>query len=148
VKPTQQTPGASCSLGYPLRQTHCLHCDDELVLSNIVESNGKLFCCTGCRSVYELLHHLGLDDYYRLQETLSGKEYRQLPIDPASSESYEYVNQYSFIKHYTAEESPLRMNFYIEGIHCAACLWLIEKIPQTVTDIESVSLICPQMSQK
>lgn len=63
-----------------------------------------------------------------------------MPIDTVPSESYEYLNQDNFAKLYITEESPLRMNFYIEGIHCAACLWLIEKIPQTVTDIESVSL--------
>jgi heavy metal translocating P-type ATPase len=139
VEPTQQTPGANCSSGYHLRQTQCLHCGDELVPSTTVESNGKLFCCTGCRSVYELLHQLGLDDYYRLKETLNGREKRQIPV-AASSESYEYLNQDNFAKLYTTEESPLRMNFYIEGIHCAACLWLIERIPQTVIGIESVSL--------
>lgn len=32
------------------------------------------------------------------------------------------------------------MNFYIEGIHCGACLWLIEKIPDYSPHIESVSL--------
>ncbi len=139
MEPTQQTPGANCSSGYHLRQTQCLHCGDELVPSTTVESNGKLFCCTGCRFVHELLHQLGLDDYYRLKETLNVREKRQIPV-AVSSESYEYLNQDNFAKLYTTEESPLRMNFYIEGIHCAACLWLIERIPQTVIGIESVSL--------
>jgi heavy metal translocating P-type ATPase len=129
--------GTSQSL--PFKQTHCLHCGNELGATGVVESGGKAFCCRGCLSVYELLHHLGLDGYYKLKEALSADQ-KQVPIDPDSSESYEYLNQDNFIKLYTTEESPLTMNFYIEGIHCAACLWLIERIPRTVSDIESVSL--------
>jgi len=139
----QQTVGSisvNHSPNRTLKQTHCLHCGDELASSSVVESNGKLFCCPGCRSVYELLHQLGLDDFYRLKETLYKSEEIRLPIDPDSSESYEYLNQDNFIRLYTTEESPLIMDFYIEGIHCAACLWLIEKIPETVPDVESVSL--------
>ncbi len=139
IRETLCPPSAGYTLNQPLEQTHCFHCGDELVPSRVVESNGRLFCCTGCRSVYELLHQLGLDDFYRLKEALYKEEVRP-PIDPDSSESYEYLNQDNFIKLYTTEESPLTMDFYIEGIHCAACLWLIEKIPDTVPDVESVSL--------
>lgn len=124
---------------HPSKQTHCLHCGDGLLPTSIVESKGNSFCCSGCRSVYELLQQLGLEDYYKLKETLSSEK-KQLPINPDSSESYEYLNQDNFVKLYTTEESPLIMNFYIEGVHCAACLWLIERIPRTVPDIESVSL--------
>ncbi|MGH7799154.1 MAG: heavy metal translocating P-type ATPase metal-binding domain-containing protein [Thermodesulfobacteriota bacterium] len=73
MKTTQQAVHSFSSNYCPnqaLKQSHCLHCGSELVHSSIVESNDKLFCCTGCRSVYELLHQLGLDDYYKLEERL------------------------------------------------------------------------------
>ncbi|HEX3035509.1 MAG TPA: heavy metal translocating P-type ATPase metal-binding domain-containing protein [Thermodesulfobacteriota bacterium] len=137
---TANSFSADYSQGQTLKRTHCLHCGDELVPGSIVESNGNLFCCIGCRSVYEFLHQLGLEDYYKVKETFDEKQKKQLPIEPDSSESYEYLNQDNFVKLYTTEECPLKMNFYIEGIHCAACLWLIERIPERVPDVESVSL--------
>lgn len=117
--------------------THCQHCGEEIGLSNIVQSNGEYFCCTGCSSVYELLNTLGLGNFYRIKEEQQIEKTGR-PIN--SDEAYEYLNQDNFIDQYTCDESPLRMNFYIEGIHCGACLWLIEKIPDCDPEIESVSL--------
>ncbi|MEQ9618470.1 MAG: heavy metal translocating P-type ATPase metal-binding domain-containing protein [Deltaproteobacteria bacterium] len=117
----------------------CLHCGEELDSSNTVVSESGNFCCRGCMSVYELLHTLGLDNYYKIKDAQDiGKT--GAPIDTESTENYEYLNQKSFIELYTAAESPLSMNFYVEGIECAACLWLIEKIPDYTPEIESVSL--------
>lgn len=119
--------------------THCQHCGEELGLSNTVQSNGKYFCCTGCSSVYEFLNTLGLQNFYRIKEEQDIEKIGR-PIDPESKEDYGYLNLDNFIKQYTDPKSPLRMNFYVEGIHCGACLWLIEKISDYSADIESVSL--------
>ncbi|HSE84454.1 MAG TPA: heavy metal translocating P-type ATPase [Thermodesulfobacteriota bacterium] len=140
IQQTMHPLSENSSINQHLKQTHCLHCGDELAPGSIVESDGNLFCCIGCRSVYEFLHQLGLEDYYKIKETFDEKGKRQLPIGPESSESYEYLNQDNFVKLYTTEEYPLKMNFYIEGIHCAACLWLIERVPERVPDVKSVSL--------
>lgn len=122
-----------------LQAQHCAHCGDTLTASNIVESAGKYFCCNGCSSVYELLHNLGLDDFYKIRDAqFTGNI--ETPFDTDSAESYDYLNSDSFIELYTREDDPLTMNFYIEGIHCAACLWLLEKIPEFAPGTSSVSL--------
>ncbi|MFI5323232.1 MAG: heavy metal translocating P-type ATPase [Thermodesulfobacteriota bacterium] len=124
--------------GKVLQYERCIHCGEELDSSNVIESNGKLFCCTGCRTVYELLNTLGLDNYYKIRESLNISK-TAAPQD-ASGEDYGYLNSESFRDLYTTEANPLRMNFYVEGIECAACLWLIEKIPDLVPEIETLSL--------
>lgn len=119
--------------------TNCFHCCSEVVHSSGVTSNGRLFCCGGCRAVYEFLKKSGLDNFYDLREENnlidSIKE-----VDWSYDENYEYLDQENFINYYTTEERPLAMSFYIEGIHCAACLWLIEKVPGADPRIESVTL--------
>ncbi len=125
--------------GGVLLYDRCLHCGEALDQSNTVRSNGKSFCCNGCRSVYELLNVLGLDTYYRIRESQNIIK-TAAPPDPATEEDYGYLDSESFTDLYTTEENPLTMNFYVEGIECAACLWLIEKIPAFVPDIETLSL--------
>jgi len=135
-KNTAYSPGIPRALP---EATHCLHCGEELSLSNTVFSDGEYFCCTGCSTVYELLNTLGLGNFYKIKEEQNiGKTGR--PIDPEAQEEYGYLDQDNFIDQYTSPEAPLKMNFYIEGIHCGACLWLIEKIPDYAPHIESVSL--------
>nr|NIP30511.1 hypothetical protein [Candidatus Dadabacteria bacterium]NIQ14915.1 hypothetical protein [Candidatus Dadabacteria bacterium] len=119
--------------------THCQHCGEELCISNIVESKGSYFCCSGCCAVYELLNTLGLDSFYKIKKEQNIEKIGR-PIDPESNEQYTYLEQENFISQYTNSESPLEMKFYIEGIHCGACLWLIEKIPDYTQDVNSVSL--------
>ena len=119
--------------------THCEHCGEELIPSNTVESRGNLFCCNGCSAVYELLNTLGLENFYKIKEEQNIEKIGR-PIDPESTEEYNYLDQENFISQYTNPELPLEMKFYIEGIHCGACLWLIEKISDYLPDVKSVSL--------
>jgi len=122
-----------------IEATHCLHCGEGLTLSNRVLSNGNYFCCSGCSSVFELLNTLGLNDFYKIKEEQNIDKIGR-PIDPESTEEYGYLDQDNFINQYTSVEYPLSMNFYIEGIHCGACLWLLERIPDYSPYIESVCL--------
>jgi len=122
-----------------LQSQQCVHCGERLTPSNTVESQGRRFCCTGCSSVYELLHGLGLTDYYKIREA-QGVGRIEAPEEADSAESYDYLNSESFKELYTSAIEPLTMNFYIEGIHCAACLWLLEKIPEFTPGIKAVSL--------
>lgn len=122
-----------------IEATHCLHCGEELTPSNIICSNGNYFCCTGCSAVYDLLHTLGLHDFYKIKDEQNIDKIGR-PIDPESREEYGYLDQENFASQYTSSEFPQRMSFYIEGIHCGACLWLIEKIPHYSQDINTVSL--------
>ncbi len=116
----------------------CFHCHAEVDDSRGETSNGKLFCCGGCRAVYEFLNQSGFDRFYdiRVQNNLSA------PIKPVDkvSDDYDYLDQENFIRYYTTGEKPLEMSFYIEGIHCAACLWLIEKVPDADPHVETVTL--------
>ncbi len=119
--------------------THCLHCGEGLTASNRVSSDGNFFCCTGCSAVYDLLNTLGLQDFYKIKEEQNIDKIGR-PIDPESVEEYGYLDQENFANQYTSLEFPERMNFYIEGIHCGACLWLIEKISNYSPNINSVAL--------
>ncbi len=117
----------------------CIHCGDLIQSGDPVDMNGNYFCCTGCLSVYEFLTNLGLNNYYDIKDTQNTGS-GIVPIDPDSDDNYEYLNQKNFRQLYENPRHVGQMNFYIEGIHCAACLWLIEKVPDFVDGVDSVSL--------
>lgn len=119
-----------------LKDYRCLHCGNGLDETGYVHSSAGLFCCNGCRFVYNLLNDLGLDDFYKLRDNNN--------LEPASAVfdngEFSYLNQDNFKQLYRTDEDDHCMRFYIEGISCTACLWLIEKTSDIVPEIENVTL--------
>jgi len=99
---------------------HCgLPCEDEdIVFSSDTET--LHFCCHGCHGAYRIIAGAGLDDFYRKR---GWKE----PGTPAVNATDEYSEQYfdGFVRR-TAQGDEI--NLLVEGVHCATCVWLIEKI--------------------
>jgi len=90
----------------------------------IKEEPSLHFCCNGCQGVYHLLKDDGLDDFYdkMRNDTIAP------PIE--SSNDSNNFDLESFKQRYikTDAEGFSRVDLVIEGIHCAACVWLNEKI--------------------
>ncbi|UCF67693.1 MAG: heavy metal translocating P-type ATPase [Acidobacteriota bacterium] len=113
----------------------CDHCGLP-VAPALIEPNAEAqFCCSGCRVVYEAIHGYGLTRYYELKDRddesvparFTGSDYRRYD-DPAFRELY--VSRSSQGLDTTA--------LYLEGMHCAACVWLIEKLPQLVDGVVEI----------
>lgn len=111
----------------------CLHCDEPAPYP--LFSEGDLdhkdpFCCEGCLTVYGLLHSLGFSDYYKIKEEGEILKPRS-PVIQGDSH-FKYLDDPDFLSIYGKLEGSgaTTMDFYLEGIHCLACLWLIEKLPE------------------
>ncbi|STO96796.1 cation-transporting P-type ATPase [Helicobacter canis] len=81
------------------------------------------FCCNGCESVYKLLQKSGFSGFYeRLGEvTLTPLEKKSIDL--------RYLDEPSFLQQHTKKLGTLNeVSLVIEGIHCAACVWLNEHI--------------------
>lgn len=111
----------------------CLHCGDP-----VVKRTDK-FCCSGCSSVYEIIHNFGLENFYSLKKTYAPGVTSAL-LKNSVKQHFNYLNLPEFKKLYVDNGSSRTMKFYIEGIHCSACLWIIEKIPEISEYVESVDL--------
>ena len=116
----------------------CAHCDEEaLVPIYLSEDNGHElpFCCNGCLTVYEVLKEKSLSAYYDIKKS-SATFKRRSPVESSRS-SFIYLDDENFQDGhcYRNPEGYRVMDFYLEGIHCLACLWLIEKLPEFVEGI-------------
>lgn len=99
----------------------CSHCHQSFDESVMIESNGNKFCCNGCKSVFEILSHKGLEEFYaRLGKNML-KPVKQA-LDDSDDRSLSYQN---YIKN---ENGFSKISLVIEGIHCTACIWLNEKV--------------------
>jgi len=115
---------------------YCLHCGNEIPHGKSISSKrDELFCCSGCNYVFNLINSLGLDDFYELRD-----EQKITPVGEICDQEFGYLDLDDFKKIYKTDENDHCMRFYINGISCAACLWLIEKTSEIVEQIDSVSL--------
>jgi P-type Cu+ transporter len=83
------------------------------------------FCCKGCQGVYHLLKSDGLDSFY---DKLGNKT-----ITPPLNLDNDDISKFdtnSFMSNYATinKDGFYEIDLIIEGIHCAACVWLNEKI--------------------
>jgi len=93
----------------------CLHCGTA--------SAGD-FCCTGCEVVYGLLHREHLERYYDLG---GGRDVpAALAGQPASDHKWLELLAADLAARATGVTH--RVGLDIQGIHCAACVWLVEQL--------------------
>lgn len=112
----------------------CTHCALPVPKGLIEPGADTQFCCSGCRAAYAVIHGCGLDAYYRLRdasggtgETLRGTEATQ----PGRFTSFDSETFHAL--HVQPMTSGLcSVDLRLEGVHCAACVWLIEKLPRVV----------------
>ncbi len=105
----------------------CTHCHlefDEKVMIKELENPELNFCCNGCQGVYHLLKDDGLDSFYDKMGKNSIAPPVALGADSSNFDMESFKSRY--IK--TTNEGFSRVDLIIEGIHCAACIWLNEKV--------------------
>ncbi len=102
------------------RDRRCRHCGS---LSHEAD-----FCCAGCAYVHGLIHEQGLAAYYQIKEQIT------VPADPSLLQPRDYAwlasaqgeAEAAAANHRYAPEITLG----VQGVSCAGCIWLIEKLFQ------------------
>lgn len=102
----------------------CYHCGDNCSNENICIDK-KVFCCEGCKTVYEILNQSGLCDYYAYNEHPGLKQYKEVRAGKFDFLDDEKIKN-KFITF--SNEVEQHTHFYLPQIHCSSCLWLLENI--------------------
>ncbi|QOP46136.1 heavy metal translocating P-type ATPase [Sulfurimonas paralvinellae] len=101
----------------------CDHCHLEFSKEVMIEDDGHYFCCNGCQGVFHLLRDQGLDGFYQKLGSEKLAPPSQQYEDSANFDTPAFYER--FVK--KGEDGFLEVSLIIEGIHCAACVWLNEK---------------------
>jgi Cu2+-exporting ATPase len=113
----------------------CTHCGLDVPDGYVIAGASEQFCCAGCRAAYAIIHAHGLDRYYTLGEQ------REAPVRP-SGRTYDEFDHPAFQALYVRPLSggTCTVELYLEGVHCASCVWLVERVPLIVPGVARAEL--------
>ncbi|MEO6598534.1 MAG: heavy metal translocating P-type ATPase metal-binding domain-containing protein [Polyangiaceae bacterium] len=103
----------------------CSHCGLPVPPARMDEDSATQFCCDGCAAVHAILNSAGLAGYYGKQ---SPSERRAAPA-PSRLRFEEFDDPRFIALHCRNVGRELSsVDLYLEGIHCSACVWLVERL--------------------
>ena len=121
---------------------NCYHCGNECDNQSI-KAHNKVFCCLGCKTVYEILSENNLTSYYDFEKNPGAKP-------------EENANKYSFLDNEKIVENLLEfndgniqvVNLYIPHIHCSSCIWVLENLDRLHKGVISTLVDFPQKTAR
>jgi Cu+-exporting ATPase len=101
----------------------CHHCGEPCE-DRPIEYEARHFCCQGCKTVYQILEDNGMCRYYDLDENAG------VSLKGSRQEEYAFLDDPDIMDKLLdfQNEQQSRVTFYIPQMHCASCIWLLEKL--------------------
>ena len=102
----------------------CYHCG-ETCADDHIHIEEKLFCCDGCKTVFEILDENGLCNYYDLEQNPGV----QLKIRSWGT-CYDFLDNPDIAQKLLdfAEGNTQKITWFVPAIHCSSCIWLLENL--------------------
>ncbi len=109
--------------------TICYHCGErnpDARWRAVINGSPRTFCCAGCQAVAQTIHAAGLDAFYAQ---------RTAPADrPVAGATPDAADEWTRWDSDAAQAGLTRgvaggaveVSLLLEGIHCGACIWLLE----------------------
>ncbi|MDJ0881985.1 MAG: heavy metal translocating P-type ATPase [Gammaproteobacteria bacterium] len=120
----------------------CFHCGLPLNGSPLsVEINGiqEPMCCAGCQAVAQAIINSGNESYYRFREEKASTGQELVPEFLDKIKVYDHPSvQQQFVHNESAQIK--QVSLIIEGIVCAACIWLNEQYLRQLPGIVEVGI--------
>lgn len=108
----------------------CYHCGLPVPPSSAhfvtIERLPRRLCCVGCEAVAQSIVDNGLSDYYRHRDAMPEPAKEALPAELQELGLFDHADfQKTFVQ--SIGEHEREASLILEGITCAACVWLNEK---------------------
>jgi len=119
-------------------ELHCWHCGNDAPHPVMARTPDKEVpaCCSGCAAAIETIHGLGLGDYYHFR----GDQWADVPA-PGEELSLALFDLPELVAPFIHTEGcEQTLTLALDGVHCAACVWLIERALKELPGVRAVSL--------
>ncbi|WP_067863836.1 heavy metal translocating P-type ATPase [Neptuniibacter marinus] len=121
---------------------NCYHCGLPIPpgsnFTTIINDEPRDMCCPGCLAVAETIVNSGLDTYYKHRtESAGSPEIRSKELPEQLLQELTLYNEPNIQKDFVITKDNLsEASLVIEGITCAACVWLLEHHIQGIPGVE------------
>lgn len=121
----------------------CYHCGlpvpPETKNSITIDAIPRVLCCTGCQAVAQAIVSSQLTEYYRHRDALPESPREALPVALEALGLFDHPKvQKSFVQ--VSGEHEREAALILEGITCAACVWLNEAHLRRQPGVTSVDI--------
>ncbi len=115
----------------------CFHCGDEI--KNHIVFDEKYFCCSGCKTVYEIFNKSGLTSYYDLQ-TSPGATPKE------NKGKFDFLSNKKIVDKLLefSDRNIQIISLYIPHIHCSSCIWILENLNKLKSEISTSQVDFPK----
>jgi Cu2+-exporting ATPase len=123
--------------------SRCYHCalliPGAVRYGVVIDGAERPMCCRGCKAVAEAIIDAGLVDYYRHRSAPAASQRDSEGVIPAELRAYDVAEfQRSFVRE--VGEHTKEATLILEGIACAACVWLNEQHIARLPGVLSVNV--------
>jgi Cu2+-exporting ATPase len=116
----------------------CYHCGLPVPPASnwsvTIEQIGRAMCCPGCQAVAQTIVDIGQSSYYHTRSQLAATAELATLIPPELA-LYDNADP-----QFQLNDDSCEATLSIEGIRCAACVWLIEKRLSHLPGLQAVNL--------
>lgn len=121
-----------------MNKNNCYHCGEDCSVTPIFFDE-KIFCCNGCKTVYDIFSSNNLSYYYDLQAAAGAS--------PKVVEGkYDFLDDAAIIERLIEfNDAHLQIvNLYIPHIHCSSCIWVLENLNKLIPSISNSQVDFPK----
>ena len=106
---------------------NCFHCGLDIVAKEEIVFDDKSFCCTGCKTVYEIFSLNDMTCYYDFEKSPGAT-----PQD--INGKYDFLDNESIVSKLLEfeENTTAIVSLSIPHIHCSSCIWILENAGSTL----------------
>lgn len=118
----------------------CFHCGLPAApgAGHVAEIKGQTatFCCNGCKAVCQAIYEAGLEGFY--DRARDSGPLAPPPSLPENLKTFDIADvQEEFVE---ARGDIKEARLLVEGIHCAACVWLIERAMEATPGVKGAEV--------
>ena len=117
----------------------CFHCGLDVVKEDQIVFDEKIFCCNGCKTVYEIFSLNDMSCYYDFEKSPGAT-----PLDIKGK--YDFLDNESIVAKLLEfqEEKTAIVSLSIPHIHCSSCIWILENLQKLQKGINTSQVNFPQ----
>jgi Cu+-exporting ATPase len=122
-----------------MEKNNCFHCGLDIVKEEQILFDEKEFCCTGCKTVYEIFSLNDLTCYYDFENAPGAT-----PQD--INGKYDFLDNESIVAKLLEfqEDTTAIISLNIPHIHCSSCIWILENLQRLQKGINTSQVNFPE----